>query len=99
MGSSHPECLDPKAAASFGSAHDIQEVRGKDKRYMLSVHAQKVLSVAQDVPKVNVEQVPCKVRETKAFHSSSGDLQDGLLVRAFVHVQASHLDLRYGKYV
>lgn len=43
---------------------------------MLSVHAQKVLCVAQDVPKVNVEQVPCKVRETKAFHSSSGDLHN-----------------------
>lgn len=60
--SSYPKCLNPKAAASLGPAHDIEEVRGEHKGYMLPIHAQKVLCVAQDVPKVNVEQVPCKVQ-------------------------------------
>lgn len=66
MRSSHPECLNPKAAATFGPAHDIQEVGCEHKGHVLSVHAQEVLCVAQDMPKINVEQVPCKVQETKA---------------------------------
>lgn len=67
MTSSHPECLNPKAAATFGPTHDMQEVRGEHKGNMLSVYAQKLLCVAQDMAKINVEQVPCKVRDTKAL--------------------------------
>lgn len=71
MRSSHPERLNPKAAATFGAAHDIQEVRGEHKGHVLSVHAQKVLRVAQDVPKVNVEQVPCEVQEQRPYTQRS----------------------------
>lgn len=49
---------------TFGPSHDIEEVRGEHKGHVLSVHAQDMLGVAQDVPKVNVEQVPCEVQET-----------------------------------
>lgn len=69
--SSHPERLNPKAAATFGPAHDVQEIRGEHKGHVLPVHAQKVLGVAQDVPKVDVEQVPCQVPETEAQHQAS----------------------------
>ena len=39
MSSSHPEFLDPKAAATLGPAHDIQEVRSEHKGHVLSFHA------------------------------------------------------------
>lgn len=42
------------------STHNIQKVRSKDKRNPLSAHTQEALGVAQDVPKINMEQVPFK---------------------------------------
>lgn len=44
---------------------------------MLPVHAQEVLGVAQDMPKVNVEEVPCQVQEAKAIHQPGYSLMAG----------------------
>lgn len=56
--SSHPESHKVEAAASFGPAHDVQEVRCEDEWDAFPVHAKEVLGVAQDVAKVNVKKVP-----------------------------------------
>lgn len=40
------------------STHNIQKVRSEDKGDPLSAHTQEALGVAQDVSKINVEQIP-----------------------------------------
>lgn len=40
------------------STHNIQKVGREDKRDPLSAHTQEALGIAQDVPKINVEQIP-----------------------------------------